>query len=77
MGETGCGKTRLIQFMCDLQVPPGSGIKNLIKVKVNILSSAKSFMLINTQYLFGSRKLGGVCLGNFEVPADLLVCSLA
>ncbi|XP_052215091.1 E3 ubiquitin-protein ligase rnf213-alpha-like isoform X2 [Dreissena polymorpha] len=35
MGETGCGKTRLVKFMCDLQCPPGSRTKNMILVKVH------------------------------------------
>jgi ABC-type lipoprotein export system ATPase subunit len=34
MGETGCGKTRLIRFMCDLQKPPGVDINNMILMKV-------------------------------------------
>jgi energy-coupling factor transporter ATP-binding protein EcfA2 len=34
MGETGCGKTRLIKFMCGLQVPPGVEMTNMILMKV-------------------------------------------
>jgi len=34
MGETGCGKTRLIKFMCDLWKPPGAEVKNMILMKV-------------------------------------------
>ncbi|XP_063403574.1 E3 ubiquitin-protein ligase rnf213-alpha-like [Mytilus trossulus] len=34
MGETGCGKTRLITFMCKLQQPPGVNVKNMILTKV-------------------------------------------
>jgi ABC-type transport system involved in cytochrome bd biosynthesis fused ATPase/permease subunit len=39
MGETGCGKTRLIKFMCDLWKPPGAEVNNMILMKVvlNIL----------------------------------------
>ena len=33
MGETGCGKTRLIRFMCELQAGP-NGPKNLLLMKV-------------------------------------------
>ena len=33
MGETGCGKTRLIKFMCELQAGP-DGPKNLLLMKV-------------------------------------------
>ncbi|XP_060604558.1 E3 ubiquitin-protein ligase rnf213-beta-like, partial [Ruditapes philippinarum] len=35
MGETGCGKTRLIKFMCALQMPPGLQPTNMILVKVH------------------------------------------
>jgi len=34
MGETGCGKTRLIKFMCDLWKPPGAEVRNMILMKV-------------------------------------------
>ncbi|XP_049326804.1 E3 ubiquitin-protein ligase rnf213-alpha-like [Astyanax mexicanus] len=34
MGETGCGKTRLVQFMCDL-MRSGRQIQNLIVVRVH------------------------------------------
>ena len=34
MGETGCGKTRLIKFISDLWKPPGSDIRNMILMKV-------------------------------------------
>ncbi|CAB4020838.1 Hypothetical predicted protein, partial [Paramuricea clavata] len=34
MGETGCGKTRLIRFMCELQAGP-DGPKNLLLMKVH------------------------------------------
>ena len=35
MGETGCGKTRLIRFMCELQAGP-DGPKNLLLMKVRL-----------------------------------------
>ncbi|ELT97851.1 hypothetical protein CAPTEDRAFT_205226 [Capitella teleta] len=35
MGETGCGKTRLIKFMCDLSCPPGIKLRNMILAKVH------------------------------------------
>ncbi|XP_064641333.1 E3 ubiquitin-protein ligase rnf213-alpha-like isoform X2 [Lineus longissimus] len=35
MGETGCGKTRLIKFMCDLQTQPGVEVKNMVLMKVH------------------------------------------
>ena len=34
MGETGCGKTRLIRFMCDL-VAQGSGKRNMLILKAS------------------------------------------
>ena len=35
MGETGCGKTRLVKFMCDLQKPEArADVKNMILMKV-------------------------------------------
>ena len=33
MGETGCGKTRLIRFMCDL-IAQGTGKGNMFILKV-------------------------------------------
>ena len=33
MGETGCGKTKLIKFMCALQTG-SSRVKNMLLVKV-------------------------------------------
>ncbi|XP_071112725.1 E3 ubiquitin-protein ligase rnf213-alpha-like isoform X2 [Haliotis cracherodii] len=35
MGETGCGKTRLVKFMCALQCMPGSDIENMVIMKVH------------------------------------------
>ena len=34
MGETGCGKTRLIKFLCALQSPPGVSVTNMVIMKV-------------------------------------------
>ena len=36
MGETGCGKTRLIRYMCGLQAGP-EGPRNMLLVKVSRL----------------------------------------
>ena len=36
MGETGCGKTKLIKFMCALQAGE-TGIQNMLLVKVVFL----------------------------------------
>ncbi len=41
MGETGCGKTRLIQFMCDLLKTNQPQCKNLIKLKTHGGTTAK------------------------------------
>ncbi|XP_061169263.1 E3 ubiquitin-protein ligase RNF213-like isoform X1 [Saccostrea echinata] len=35
MGETGCGKTRLVKFMCQLQCPIGVEVQNMILMKVH------------------------------------------
>ncbi|VDI01999.1 Hypothetical predicted protein, partial [Mytilus galloprovincialis] len=35
MGETGCGKTRLVKYMCSLQQPPGIDVQNMILMKVH------------------------------------------
>ncbi|CAC5380698.1 RNF213 [Mytilus coruscus] len=35
MGETGCGKTRLIKFMCSLQHLPDEPVENMIIMKVH------------------------------------------
>jgi len=34
MGETGCGKTRLIKFLCNLWKPVGAEVQNMILMKV-------------------------------------------
>ena len=36
MGETGCGKTRLIRFMCDL-IAQEAGKGNMLILKVMII----------------------------------------
>ena len=40
MGETGCGKTRLIRYMCGLQAGPG-GPRNMLLVKVSLMLEFK------------------------------------
>eukprot|EP00105_Crassostrea_gigas_P007930 XP_011422347.1 PREDICTED: E3 ubiquitin-protein ligase rnf213-alpha isoform X2 [Crassostrea gigas] len=35
MGETGCGKTRLVKFMCQLQCPIGVEVQNMVLMKVH------------------------------------------
>jgi hypothetical protein len=34
MGETGCGKTRLVKFLCALQTPRNPDINTMVLVKV-------------------------------------------
>ena len=34
MGETGCGKTRLVKFLCALQTPGRQDINTMVLVKV-------------------------------------------
>ena len=36
MGETGCGKTRLIRYMCDLQAFGSGGYETMLMMKVLI-----------------------------------------
>ena len=45
MGETGCGKTRLIRFMCSLMAQ-GSGQQNMIILKVS------SVIIMMGNYIF-------------------------
>ncbi|XP_061169142.1 E3 ubiquitin-protein ligase RNF213-like [Saccostrea echinata] len=45
MGETGCGKTRLIQFMCQLQCPDVKNVKNMLVMKVH--GGTKKIDIIN------------------------------
>ena len=44
MGETGCGKTRLIRYMCDLAArgckDGGDHVKNMLIMKVQIFVPA-------------------------------------
>ena len=37
MGETGCGKTRLVCFLCELQKPAGVEVQNMVLMKVRRL----------------------------------------
>ncbi|VDI62833.1 Hypothetical predicted protein, partial [Mytilus galloprovincialis] len=45
MGETGCGKTRLIKFMCSLQHMPGKPVRNMIIMKVHGGTTAKDIIM--------------------------------
>ena len=47
MGETGCGKTRLIRYMCDLQSWGSGGYKTMLMMKVRI-----NFVLAIAKFLF-------------------------
>ena len=56
MGETGCGKTRLIRFLCDLQKPPGSQVQNMILMKV-IISGVTILVIIMGETRCGKTRL--------------------
>lgn len=43
MGETGCGKTRLVQFMCQLQCPDVKNVQNMFVMKVFETHTKKNF----------------------------------
>ena len=53
MGETGCGKTRLIRYMCGLQTGPG-GPRNMLLAKV---SSSWTECRMNFESYFVRRKM--------------------
>ncbi|XP_052087598.1 E3 ubiquitin-protein ligase rnf213-alpha-like isoform X5 [Mytilus californianus] len=50
MGETGCGKTRLIKFMCDLQKPPKKLLDDLVKSKETDDMEEKEKAQLHEQY---------------------------
>ena len=60
MGETGCGKTKLIEFMSKLQIPTAlkDVIKPIITVKVRSYSPVREilnilfYFLLNIYFLF-------------------------
>ncbi len=45
MGETGCGKTRLIRYMCDL-ARGGRDLKNMLILKVHIHVNVSSCQVV-------------------------------
>ena len=49
MGETGCGKTRLIRYMCDLAArgckDGGNHVKNMLIMKVQIFAVNLCYIL--------------------------------
>ena len=49
MGETGCGKTRLIKFMCELQAGQ-DGPKNLLLMKVRL-----TIYFLNVRLVYGRK----------------------
>ena len=59
MGETGCGKTRLIRFMCELQAGP-DGPKNLLLMKVCLS------LLITTLCCFACLYYSDVAVRNLQ-----------
>ncbi|XP_053396011.1 E3 ubiquitin-protein ligase rnf213-alpha-like [Mercenaria mercenaria] len=44
MGETGCGKTRLVKFLCGLQIPKGEDITNMVLMKVHGGTTSKDII---------------------------------
>ena len=65
MGETGCGKTKLIEFMSKLQIPTAlkDVIKPIITVKVRSYSPVREilnilFIVFTVHYLTGFSSLG-------------------
>ena len=46
MGETGCGKTRLIRYMCDLQTCD-TGVDNLRMLKVIFYCQITKLLIID------------------------------
>ena len=46
MGETGCGKTRLIRYMCDL-ARGGRDLKNMLILKVPCMYTCSSWSVVN------------------------------
>ncbi|XP_053396017.1 E3 ubiquitin-protein ligase rnf213-alpha-like [Mercenaria mercenaria] len=44
MGETGCGKTRLVKFLCGLQIPKGENITNMVLMKVHGGTTSKDII---------------------------------
>ena len=51
MGETGCGKTRLIKFMCSLQKPPGVNVQNMVLMKVRFFAFFKSIISFFQEFI--------------------------
>jgi len=43
MGETGCGKTRLIRYMCDL-ARQGMDRRNMLIMKVSVCTSSSTLV---------------------------------
>lgn len=57
MGETGCGKTRLIRYMCDL-ASQGSGLKNMFILKVLLMPMAM-YSVLSPFYVLCMKVHGG------------------
>ena len=52
MGETGCGKTRLIRYMCDL-ASQGSGRKNMFILKVWFMPQQYTYYYLSCMKVHG------------------------
>ena len=53
MGETGCGKTRLIRYMCDL-ARQKRHLRNMLILKVSIMFRVKYLAASSAENLAGS-----------------------
>ena len=50
MGETGCGKTRLIRYMCELQKHE-TRVNNLVMLKVSVNKIQLIYLLLLNRYM--------------------------
>ncbi len=63
MGETGCGKTRLIRFMCDLAAQGckqgGKDVTNMLIMKVRFVGILGQLIipLNNTRFMVAQQKM--------------------
>ena len=70
MGETGCGKTKLIKFMCSLRAGR-SRIRNMLLVKVCFYKFSK--VLSNLTFLLEIKFIGIQDISEKDVIIKLLL----
>ena len=79
MGETGCGKTRLIRFMCNL-ASLGSGRRNMLISKV-LVCPALHILFCMMQCMFcctdtpGTQVLRSNVVSNTDLPLACILVS--